>query len=134
MSKHHCLRCKTVLLRESEHYPDIRFFECPNCNRRYALAPGQQLIFRWLHPVTLALYPVIFDATPVERAGIVAKRLAQQYSGGELALMIKEIRLELDDPTQQVRDTLDSRASEEELRRYLVSFCECLEHLQANTR
>jgi hypothetical protein len=133
VSNHRCLRCKTPSLVESEHHhPDIRFFECPKCERCYALQPGQHLTFRWMHPITLVLYRVIFDAAPVERAGIVAKKFAQYYSREKQISMIEEIRLELADPTQQVRDSLDCRASEEDLREYLRSFCECLEHLRAN--
>ena len=80
------------MLQQTEHYPDIRFFLCPNCNRRYALAPGQQLTFRWLHPLTLALQAIIFDAMPIERVPEIARRFAAQYSREELSDIVKEIR------------------------------------------
>jgi len=43
------------------------------------------------------------------------------YSREDLEKIVKEIRLELDDPTQRVRDALDSRASEKDCRRFLAS-------------
>lgn len=134
MSALHCLRCKTTALQEDDHYPEIRFFLCPRCGRRYALEPGRQLTFRWLHPVTLALQAVIFDAEPVPRAPEIAQKFAAQKSRAQLDEIVKEIRLELDDPTQQVRDSLDCRASEEKLRLYLASFCECLDRLRWQTQ
>lgn len=131
---HRCLRCKTVLLVEVEHHPGIRFFDCPNCGRRYALKPHKQLTFRWLHPITLALYGVIFDRAPVERAGSIAQSFVEQKSPEQLDRIVKEIRLELNDPTQQVRDTLSCVASEEELRRYLWAFVGRVEQLQNGPR
>lgn len=130
MNTLHCLRCKTIDLTETEQYPKIRFFLCPNCGRRYALKPGQQLTFRWRHEVTLALYEIIAEPDPVERAPEIARRFALWYSREELDMIVKEIRLELEEPTQRVRDTLGCRASEEELRRYLSAFCECVERLR----
>jgi hypothetical protein len=56
--------------------PSPSFFECSNCGRGYALKRGKQLTFRWLHPVTLALYDIISDVTPVERAESIAQKLA----------------------------------------------------------
>src|SRR5882757_7648200 len=94
----HCLRCKMIVLQEDEHYPGIRFFLCPNCGRRYAIEPGRGLTFRWLHPVTLALHEVIFDGRPVEQAPKIARKFTEQYSREELAEIVKEIRLELDEP------------------------------------
>ena len=134
MRAFHCLRCKTIVLQETEHYPEIRFFLCPNCSRRYAIKPGQQLTFRWLHPLTLALYDVIPDVNPVERAPNIAQKFAARYSREELAEIVKEIRLELDEPTQQVRETLDCRAPEGELRQYLSSFCDCVDRLQTDAQ
>ena len=79
---------------------------------------------RWLHPLTLALYAVIPDIKPIERAPTVARKVAARYSHKELTEIVKEIRLELNEPTQQIRDTLECRASEGELRQYLSSFCD----------
>ena len=68
MSELRCLRCKTVPLTEAgPSDPRIAFFECPSCRRQYALRPGKQLTFRWLHPISLALY-----AGPVRRVACPA--------------------------------------------------------------
>jgi hypothetical protein len=135
MSELRCLRCKTVPLTEAgPSDPQIAFFECPSCGRHYALKPGKQLTFRWLHPISLALYPVQFDESPAERAAEVAASLAQDRSEELLALFAREMRLELEEPTQQVRDMLDCRASEEEVRNFLRSVAEEIEALLAYRR
>ncbi len=131
MSEHYCPRCKTVLLAETEHYPKIRFFLCSNCSRRYALEPGQALTLRWLEAVTLPLHEVYAYDAPVEHALRIAQKFVSQFSTQELDWIVEEIRLELDDPTQQVRDTLDCKASEADLRQYLSSFCEHVERLRS---
>jgi len=129
MSKLHCFRCKTVVLVETEHYPKIRFFQCPSCSRRYAKQTGRKLTYRWLEAVTLPLYRVIFFVKPVDHASDVARKFAAWYSREQLEGIVTEIRLELDEPTQRVRDTLDCKASEGELRQYLSIFCECVERI-----
>src|SRR5262245_23658617 len=135
MSEQHCLRCKTVTLTEvGPVRPDIRFFECRRCRRQYALEPSKQLTFRWLHPITLALYGVIVDADPVARAVSAATMFIEQQTPEQSQQMIDEIRLELADPTQQIRDTLDCRASEEKLREFLRVFADNLEQLVAERR
>ena len=123
-----CLRCKSVALIEvGSGSSQAAFFECPSCQRQYALEPGKSLTFRWLHPITLALYPVQFDEFPVSRSGWVANLLIQQRSTDELALAVREFRLELEDPTQRIRDTLDCRAAEGDLRQFLLSVTEAIE-------
>ena len=137
-SRPRCLRCKIIdltLLGSSTE--TISFFECPKCFRNYALKRGGRLCFRWLHPISLALYPVIFKENPVEffdqisaswsiekSADTTAQRSAK---GPDIRSLIQEIRLELDDPTQQVRDILECVASEEDLREYLRRYAAVLE-------
>jgi hypothetical protein len=80
-----------------------------------------------MHPISLLLYPVIFDEHPEKRCHEVAASFAKQESAERVKLFVQEIKLELDDPTQQVRDILESRASETELRDYLRCLVEQLE-------
>jgi len=115
----HCLRCKTMELSELDSPEGISFFECPKCHRPFARKSGGALCFRWLHPISLILYPVIFEANPGQSCERVADMLAEQESSERIKLIVQEIRLELDDPTQQVRDILECHASEAELRKYL---------------
>jgi hypothetical protein len=120
MSELLCLRCKTVPLVEAEPIGgEVAFFECAVCRRQYALKPDRGLTFRWLHPISLALYSVQFETSPVDRAADVTAALIRQRPAERLESFAREIRLELDEPTQQVRDILDCTASEEELREFL---------------
>lgn len=135
MSEHRCLRCKNVSLKELEPI-DLRitFFECPSCRRHYALQPGKPLTFRWGHPISLPLYSVIFDDAPAQRAAAVAASFVKQRSPEQVERFVGEIKLELEEPTQQVRDILDCRATEPELREYLCGFVEHVEQLLAARR
>lgn len=121
-SQHRCLRCKTVPLTElGSPGGGIAFFECPECQRHYALQRGKQLTFRWMHPISLVLYDVQFDESPpAGRAEEVADAFIRSRPE-HLEYILREIRLELEEPTQQVRDILDCRGSESELRTFLRS-------------
>ena len=133
MSEHYCPRCKTVLLAETDRAENIRFFLCSNCSRRYALTAGKALTLRWREAVTLPLHEVYGSDAPVEQAARKAQKFVSHRSPEDLDWIVREIRLELDDPTQQVRDTLDCKASEVDLRQYLFSFCEHVERLRGMT-
>lgn len=123
-----CPRCRTVRLRLlPESSPEIGFFDCPACGQHFARKPGRGLTYRWLHPISLALYPVIFSALPAAEADRVAAQFVEQWTPEQVDLAIREIRLELAEPTQRVRDILGCRASEAELREYLRLFAEYLE-------
>ena len=115
-----CLRCSGVeLARLPESTEEITFFECPSCHRHYALSPGHSLNYRWLHPVSLALYCVLFNREPLSAAPFVAKELVRGRSRDASLKMIEEIELELERPTQNVREILDNPQSEEECREFL---------------
>ena len=119
-----CLICDGVALsRDAQSPADVAFFECPECHRRYALQPGKALTFRWGHPISQALYPVMFAEAPQDREdGAIAADLPALQ--GEARLRhIAEIEHELDRPTQTVRDILDCIADEAALRNYLRRYC-----------
>jgi transposase-like protein len=118
-SQPHCLRCKTTVLIVSPSPSGISFFECPKCHRNYARKSGGSLCFRWPHPIGLVVYPVIFEANPGQHCERVAKLFAKQESSERIKQIVQEINLELEDPTQQVRDILECHASEDDLRKYL---------------
>lgn len=119
-----CLRCKTVELIALDSPGNISFFECPNCHRNYARKKGKGLTFRWLHPISLFLYPVIFKANPMQFFEQIAPSFkattpTTPEAVERIRFTVREITLELEDPTQQVRDILGCCASEEDLRKYL---------------
>jgi hypothetical protein len=121
-----CLRCKTQVLAPLESPESIAFFECPGCHRQYARKADGALVFRWRHPITLLLYPVIFDERPMERCASVAATFERDQSKEMIQAAIDEVRLELDEPRQPLRETLDCRATEEELRAFLHCVAERL--------
>jgi len=125
-----CLRCKTVPLHDLPSPEGIRFLGCPQCLRHYAKKPDRPMTFRWPHPITVALYGVIFDRNPVPRAGQVAESLASEPAEWRAALL-REIVLELADPTQDLADTLDLAAPDAVLRDFLRELATRLETASA---
>jgi hypothetical protein len=123
---HGCLRCKSVSLNDLPSPEGIQFFECPKCHRQFAMQPGRAMTFRWLHPISLALYPVIFDTDPAARAATVAEELSKSQTSEWLSSLINEIDLELADPTQDLSVMLDCRASDARLRDFLRGVAERL--------
>jgi hypothetical protein len=122
-----CLRCPSRELEMlPESFPEMSFFACPVCQRHYARRVNGRLTYRWLHPISLALYGVIFDADPVPRAAKTARDLLRNRSRDEIDWIISEIDLELEHPTQSVREILENVASEEQCRAFLVEVTKCL--------
>jgi transposase-like protein len=122
MSEQHCLRCKAVrLVRLPESGERMSFFECPRCGRHFARQEGGGLTERWLGPISLLLYPVIFSPKPVDEVDRVIAHLVTvvQWPRDRIEQIIDEVTLELEEPTQQVRQILDMKASEEDAREYL---------------
>jgi hypothetical protein len=125
-----CLRCKTSELTAVASPSGISFFECPKCHRNFARKPGGALCFRWPHPIGLILYSVIFADDPGQDCERVADLFAKQQSSERIKLIVQEIKLELDDPTQQVRDILECNASEDDLRKYLRCVADRLDKIE----
>lgn len=75
-----------------------------------------------MHPITLALYGVLFIRDPVPQAETQAQRFMANRSHAVLLAMVDEIDLELTQPTQRVRECLQNAASEEDCREYLRMF------------
>jgi hypothetical protein len=124
-SGEYCLRCKDVeldLLPESS--PRITFYACSNCNRHYAKQPEESLHDRWLSPLSIVLYPVIFVPKPQLHAQKAAEGFFHHgdYSEEWLKRVLSDIENELETPTQKVREILELEATEEDLREYLELF------------
>jgi len=116
-----CLRCRNVGLRRlPESSPGMDFFDCPVCARHYARAAGKALTFRWLHPISLALHPVLFFPEPRGAEAKSARALREDKAPEQIAAMADEIELELKEPTQRVRDIIGNAASEEDCRAFLT--------------
>ena len=117
-----CLRCENVRLRVIDCYPGLRNYECPVCFRRYTQRDGGGIFAQWRMPITLPLYSFDFR----RHLGDPAKEIAEQFRRSEdpayLKMMCQEITLELDHPTQQVKNIHRSRHSESELRDFLRRF------------
>ncbi|MFX1251854.1 MAG: hypothetical protein ACFFCZ_09620 [Promethearchaeota archaeon] len=74
---------------------------------------------RWLSPLSIALYPIIFDLNPQSRTKDIANLLKKQKSSEELKLLINEIIDELTHPKQKLKEIFDLKISEQDIREYL---------------
>lgn len=117
-----CLRCNDQSLRLlSDSTAEITFYECPQCGRHYAKKPGEELHDRWLSPISLVLYLVIFHRDPREHIDRIADLFIKQRNRDELSTIVHEIDWELKEPTQCVSEILDlvHAPSEEIVREFL---------------
>lgn len=112
-----CLRCPGTL-RPTDRAEDLQFLECPECGRRYAQRDGGPLTERWLGPLSLALYGVIFVEHPQDPECV--RRQAGALDHLDTDALVREIRWELAEPSQPVGAILPGmRAGEADLREYL---------------
>ncbi len=118
-----CLRCASELSCSRDSRDGvIDFFDCPECHSRYAQAPGQCLHDRWLMPLTLPLYMVMFDQKPVEKAEFVAQAMMER-GPGFAEVVLEHVNEELARPKQKVREIHDLVCKDEALlRKFLKQF------------
>jgi hypothetical protein len=122
-----CLRCPGTELQPLPSPKAIAFFECPTCLRGFTRHESGALTERWMGPLSIALYAVIFEEHPQSKAVRVAAQLRSQRGAADCALIAREIRTELSAPTQPVREILGMRASEHDLREFLERIADALE-------
>ena len=122
-----CLRCTDTELMAVPSPEGISFFQCPKCARRFAQRDGGPLTERWLGPLSITLYGVLFAKHPPREAVRIAAMINAQHAESR-DVLIREIRAELSSPSQPVRDILPGMsAPEEDLREFLRRVAEALE-------
>ena len=122
MEKELCFRCSGNLAVTEEH-EDITFYECKDCKRRYAKSLGKSLTDRWMNPISIALYAIIFDTEKVSHERI--ENMMKSYDNKTLEQkkqLIEEIEEEIRNPKQKLVDMLDLKGTEEIARDYLYRF------------
>lgn len=128
-----CLRCGMPLSEAEPKLPDISFYSCPQCGSHYAQEPGQELHDRWLMPLSLPLYDVIFDKDPVSRASEIANKYVGRVDL-DLDKLEQHIEDELSNPKQKVSEIHNSEyANEKQLRDFLKAFKDALRELRNRT-
>lgn len=147
-----CLRCGEAL-RELDGPEGIRFFRCAPCKRDYALRPGGNLVDRWLSPISLVLYPIIYSTRPQDDVERVVRMLrtpceedrddldeeSEEDHRAKVATIVSDIRAELARPTQRVRDILELQSDEQvvteaDVREFLREVADRLEPTSLSKR
>jgi hypothetical protein len=124
-----CLRCAVPLSPTGQADP-LRFRRCPRCGRAFTERADGTLVERWLGPLSVALYGVIFDPRPQEPARVRAIMNGLDHLDTEQ--IAAEIRLELDHPTQPIAEIVGPmRAGEDDLREFLRLLADELERRAA---
>jgi hypothetical protein len=124
-----CLRC-AVPLSPTGQADTLRFHECPRCRRAFTEHADGTLVERWLGPLSVALYGVIFDPRPQEPARVRA--VANGLDHLDTEQITAEIRLELAHPTQPIAEIVGPmRAGEDDLREFLRLLADELERRAA---
>ena len=119
MQKEACFRCngELIITNKSE---DITFYQCNNCKRSFSQSEGKSITDRWMSPISLALYPIIFKTKIVSDECIDRSIIAfSHFDKNQKKLMIEEIEEELANPKQKLVDILDLKGTEVIARDYL---------------
>jgi hypothetical protein len=108
------------------------------------VTPDGKLVEAWLGPISLLLYPILFSRRPQVEAERVAgevyaatqpghRSIFRSFTSEQLRDLLAEVRLELEHPSQRVRDILDLPQDEAALREYLALVANRLAELMRDT-
>ncbi|MDQ8201348.1 hypothetical protein QEH56_24530, partial [Pelagicoccus enzymogenes] len=115
-----CIRCETKLKSDGRGSWKVKFYRCPNCGSGYSKTLFKPLCDRWLMPITIPLYSVIFDKEPEQKSYSVARTLLNQNDKKEIRQIIEHIDEEIKHPKQKISDILNFiHPNEDKLRRFL---------------
>jgi hypothetical protein len=123
-----CFRCKNNLVDITpDDLEGIQFFGCHGCGSHYTKNPGKQLCDRWLMPITLPLYNVIFEENPMDKLKQTMFMLRKEKPEG-LIQIVEHIKDELNEPKQNLCDTHDFvYPNEAKLREFLAAVMQNIE-------
>ncbi|MEO8799156.1 MAG: hypothetical protein ABI551_14805 [Polyangiaceae bacterium] len=124
MNASRCLQCGGELVL-TDGDEKTSFWRCVACGRAFALE-GETLTDRWLSPLSLALYGVIFERTPQEDAVVarVAKALREHEARAAIVGAIDDELVHQRQPVAQLLPGME--ANEEDLRAFLARLAEKL--------
>lgn len=116
-----CLRCQTPLENVTPTSTEqVRFFSCPHCHCQYTQNEQGRLFDRWLMPLTVPLYMILFEKEPltcIERVASFVMEKPSEYR----KVLLEHIDAELSLPTQRLSDIHKfSYANEQQLREFLA--------------
>ncbi len=75
---------------------------------------------------------MIFESEPITRAASQADYLFRSQDRNIIHSIIEDIEAELTSPTQNVRDIVDCKASESDLREFLLELSKHLKELSSS--
>lgn len=148
-----CPRCGGAL-NTIDAAAATRFFECPSCHRHYRLTANSELVDRWLGPISLVIYPIIYSRHPQDDVERVVKMFSERFvppaehrdvleeesveaHRQKVKSIVDDIRAELAKPTQRVRDILNLQfretVSEQDVREFLQGVADGLARWQQRT-
>jgi len=117
---HKCFRCNGDLKDTTPNdIADIKFLSCKNCPCQYTENSKGRVHDRWLMPITLPLYGVIFEEDPLSCVDNAVNEMASRKREF-IDVLIEHISEELVNPKQKIIDLHDFKhPNEERLRAFL---------------
>ena len=74
-----CFRCNGELENTTpEKVDDINFYSCKSCSCAYTKNTEGRIYDRWLMPITLPLYGVIFEKDPLSKVEHIVADMASR--------------------------------------------------------
>ena len=115
-----CFRCNTSLII-TDQSKAITFDKCDKCKRAYAKSVGKSLTDRWLSPISIAMYYIIFATQKVPDKMIkeTANEFLERFGTKKINILLEDIDEEINNPKQKLVDMLDLKGTEEIARDYL---------------
>ncbi len=118
MPKEVCFRCNNDLVITDEHNT-ITFYKCDICKRGYAKSAGKSLTDRWLSPISIVIYDIIYVKQKVSDKIVEgnAMRFLKRLDKEKMEALIEDIDDEINNPKQKLVDMLDLKGTTEEIAR-----------------
>ena len=121
----YCLHCRTVVLELISIRKNlIAFYGCPDCKRRFAKSDEKPLSELSGAAIRYALYTILFSENLKGEGKRSAAISHKEKSPQQRALIVEEIKLELEYPSQSLTTILPQAIphSDQVLRKYLREF------------
>ncbi|MBV1907982.1 MAG: TTC39/IML2 family protein [Kangiellaceae bacterium] len=116
-----CYRCKNELKDITPQGLDtINFFSCEKCGCQYAKTNESELHDRWLMPLTLPLYEVIYEKQPLNKIDRVMNSINKKKEAFKL-ILAEHIESELQNPKQKISQIHQFQYPDEEKLRHFLA-------------
>ena len=129
-----CFRCSSNLEDVTpEDSNGIKFYSCKSCSSQYSENIEGRLFDRWLMPITIPLYCLIFEDDHKSKVEDILNSIMKEKKSN-INILVKHISDELENPKQRISDIHNfEHLSEENLREFLKLLLNGIKHRQSKS-